>query len=89
MLARTEFGKTVAGFTHYKWNAASGNVNDNAQKAFLIQVDLMQKMVNTNSQYLINCNGLNGPNFLDFQIGDECNSNKEKNSSTFPYFYNY
>ena len=45
-LIRTEFGKTIAGFTHYKWSSDNSNdkfgkfVDDSEQKAFILSLDL-------------------------------------------------
>jgi hypothetical protein len=46
-IVRTEFGKTIAGFSHYMWNKPNnGNrVDDKKRNAFLLQLDLMEKMV--------------------------------------------
>lgn len=44
-IARTEFGKTIAGFTHYTWNSADGYLSHSERKAFLLSLDLKQKMV--------------------------------------------
>ena len=45
VLIRTEFGRTIAGYTHYKWNQVKGGyVHDAGRKSFLLQLDLRQKL---------------------------------------------
>ena len=46
-IVRTEFGRTIAGFTKYTWNTVKdGNyVNDSGRHAFLLSLDLRQKML--------------------------------------------
>lgn len=48
-IVRTEFGKTIAGFTQYTWNSVgSGNyLNEAGKNTSLISLDLKQKMVPT------------------------------------------
>ena len=64
-LIRTEFGRTIAGYTPLKWNqVASGNyAADNSGKSFLLQVDLKQKMTLTQPQNAIYCHSKYGPTF--------------------------
>lgn len=42
VLLRTEFGKTLAAYTHYKWGQVSHGqyVDDSDKRAFLLQLDL-------------------------------------------------
>jgi hypothetical protein len=45
-LVRTEFGRTLAGYSHYKWNAVSkGYVHDEGRRAFLLSFDQQEKYV--------------------------------------------
>ena len=80
VLVRTEFGRTVAGYTHYKWNEMpNGNyVKDSARRAFLLLLDLQEKLVPIKDDQLI-CNLTTyGPIFgggCDFVITDNCNTN--------------
>jgi hypothetical protein len=88
-LVRTEFGKTIAGFSHYKWNAVSnGWVHDEGRKAFLLSLDSGEKYVPQNGQKLIFCNPSCGPRFgegHDLCIADDCDANSLAN---FPSTYN-
>ena len=89
-VVRTEFGKTVAGFTHYPWNSPNKNgwVRDSQKKAFLLQLDLCQKLICENNTRIIYCNKGSGPRFgNDLIIREDCNTNR--NSYTdFPRYYN-
>ena len=41
-LVKTEFGKIIGGYTHYKWNAVKQKyVTDENMKAFLLSFDMM------------------------------------------------
>ena len=45
VLIRTEFGRTIAGYTHYKWNhVKNGWIHDSSRKSFLLQLDLRQRL---------------------------------------------
>ena len=86
VIARTNFGKTIAGFTRHKWDSTSKWVKGEAKGTFLLQVDLMRKMVHQNG-VVISCFAGNGPVFgYDFQIKDNCNT--VKNCAGFPSSYN-
>ena len=86
MIARTDFGKTIAGFTRLKWDSTDKWVYGEAKGAFLLQVDLMQKM-NHRRGGVIACYADCGPVFgTDFQIYDNCNT--DKNYANFPSNYN-
>ena len=75
MIVRTEHGKTIGGFTHYKSDTTSGSIYDEGRKAFLLQMDLMQKMVHVadvKSHQMIWCGHQLGPVFghgNDLRIG--------------------
>lgn len=48
-LIRTEYGKTIAGYNHLKWNTAyNGFLIDHEKKCFLLSLDLKQKMTLNN-----------------------------------------
>ena len=56
VLIRTEFGRTIAGYTHYKWNQVKhGFVYDSGRKTFLLQLDLRQKLDPIMDSSLIYC----------------------------------
>ena len=88
VIARTDFGRTIAGFTRRKWDSVSGDVNGESKDAFLLQVDLMQKMEHQKGR-LICCIANYGPIFgdgSDFAIFDNCNT--ANNCAYFPVSYN-
>ena len=64
---------------------------NNDRNAFLVQLDLMEKMVPTNDDYLIYCCKQWGPVFggpnLDICIVDKCHLNRES-FANFPTAYN-
>ena len=88
-IIRTEFGKTIAGYTHYKWNHTSGSVVDSARNTFILQLDLLQKMIPTSDNHLIDCHPSYGPSFgcWDIWICDNCNTNNGS-YGRFPRTYN-
>ena len=46
VLVRTEFGKTIGGYTHYPWTSHSGeHVRDSGHRAFLFSLDMREKFV--------------------------------------------
>ena len=53
VLIRTNFGKTIGAYTHYEWKTEGGFVNDSQRRAFLLQMDVMEKMVPLSDNYLI------------------------------------
>ena len=92
VLVRTEFGKTIGGYTHYPWKPV-GSIgewfDDSKRRAFLFSLDMRQKFVPQEDENLICCHGDYGPIFgsgHDIYIADDCNSNKD--SYAYPYTYN-
>ena len=77
ILIRTEFGRTIGGYTHYKWNNERKNsseyVDDPAKRTFLFQLDLHQIFKPISGESLIACKHYRGPIFGkgDLQIVDE------------------
>jgi hypothetical protein len=88
-LVRTEFGRTIAGYTNYKWNAVRGYVRDEGRRAFLLSFDHAEKYVPQQEKNLIYCQSGNGPIFgrYDLVIADGCNTNSDS-YACFPYSYN-
>jgi hypothetical protein len=88
---RTEFGRTLAGYTHYKWNAVSkGYVHDEGRRAFLLSFDQKEKYVPQGRDKLIYCHPNYGPVFgggFDLCIADNCYGSASSYSS-FPTTYN-
>ena len=46
-LIRTEFGKTIGGYSHYEWNSNFGGnwVHHKDRRAFIFSLDMMEKFV--------------------------------------------
>ena len=90
-IARTEYGKTIAGYTHYKFNQVSQTyLNDASRRAFLLQLDLQEKMVPVSDNNILYCCKNLGPLFgggnPDFGILQD--SNTKKSRGNFPTAYN-
>ena len=89
---RTEFGKTIGGFTHYPWLPGNaGPTKDAGRRAFVFSVDMKEKFVPQGDNYLI-CNyDSYGPTFgssgWDIYIADDCSSNRNS-CGNFPSVYN-
>ena len=91
VLVRTEFGKTIGGFTHYPWDSEGKDVQDSQRRAFLFSLDMKEKFV-PNSDSLIVNKSHRGPIFgfkmgTDLCIADQCNNNDDS-YSCFPADYN-
>ena len=93
MLVRTEFGKTIGGFTHYPWLPGNpGYTKDAGRKAFVFSVDMKEKFVPQGDNYLIcnfDCYGpvFGGKTGCDIYIADGCN-NSRNSYGNFPSMYN-
>ena len=75
-LVRTGGGKTIAGYSHYKWNQVKDDyVNDNGRRVFLIQMDLGEKLVPHCDKKVIYCHRKIGPSFgnADLRLFNEVN----------------
>ena len=90
-MVRTEFGKTIAGYTHYKWNHTGGDINDSGKKAFLLQLDIQEKYVPLEDKCLIYTHDSYGPIFgkgnRDIYLPDNCQSSRLA-QGRFPSAYN-
>jgi hypothetical protein len=90
-LVCTEYGKILAGYSHYKWNAVSDNwVQDEGRRAFLLSFDQQEKYVPQGGKKLIYCHPNCGSAFgvgHDLYIADGCNANS-KSHANFPWTYN-
>ena len=92
VLIRTEFGKTIGGYTHYPWKSLSNctYVSDSGCKAFIFSLDMKEKFVPKNSNHLIRQSSPYGPIFgngPDIYIADSCNVNNHS-GARFPITYN-
>ena len=81
VLARTEYGRTVGGFTPCLWNNKDGFVADETLHSCLISVDQKQifKIKEADKDKAILCKDNLGPHFgagCDFAIADNCGHNK-------------
>lgn len=82
VLVRTEFGRTIGGFTRYKWDTNKGYLHDKGRHSFLFSLDLKLKM-EPNKQLdgkdLMYCGSGWGPWFGggsgDLGLSDQCNQN--------------
>ena len=92
VLVRTNFGKTIGGYTHYPWTSASGEwVDDSRRRAFIFSLDMEEKFVPQGDNCLIFRQGRYGPAFgggggHDIGIADWCNNN-EDSYARFPCTY--
>jgi hypothetical protein len=90
-LVRTQFGRTIAGFSHYQWNGGdeNGEVCDEGRQAFLLSLDQGEKYLPQNGQGLVYCYPSFGPMFGagDLCLGDDCRS-KSTCYANFPVTYN-
>jgi hypothetical protein len=64
-LVRTEFGKTIAAFTPYKWHSVPDNqfVSNPAGGSFILALDLKEKLIPVETTYLIKIDSGYGPIF--------------------------
>ena len=90
-IARSEYGKTIAGFTHYKFNQVNNTyLNDAGRHAFLLQLDLQEKMVPISDNNILYCYSPHGPLFgggnPDFGILQDCKTSNSRGN--FPTAYN-
>ena len=90
---RTEFGKTLGGFTHNPWLPGSlGWFSDEKRRAFIFSLDMQEKFVPTSDQLILSDDGY-GPVFggnevCDIFIGDDCNNYEREAFCGFPSCYN-
>ena len=80
---RTNYGRTLGGYSHYKWmnddkmikeGMDRNTVIDERRRTFLLQMDEQHKLVPETDDNLIFCSLYIGPCFgYNLQIGDNCN----------------
>ena len=92
VLVRTEFGKTIGGYTHYPWlSGKPGSTNDAERRSFIFSVDMKEKFVPQGDNYLIFNWESHGPHFgyhgHDIYIADDCGNNRNS-YGCFPSVYN-
>ena len=79
VLIRTEFNKTIGGYTRYRWNKVGDGtyVSHKNRDAFLFQLQLKEKMIPKSNDDLIYCQSGVGPAFGkgDLIISNNCNKN--------------
>lgn len=88
---RTNFGKTIAGYTPIKWASPADSTwfPDPSNRSFLLSVDLREKMTLVDPLKAIQCSTSWGPCFgggCDIAIADKCDV--KNSSSLFPTSYN-
>ena len=77
---KTQYGKTLAGYTPLTWNAVpSGHhAEDTTETSCILSFDLLLKLRLTKPEYAIYCYTGFGPRFgggADIHISDECDEN--------------
>ena len=88
-LVRTEFGRTIGGYSHYPWDN-SGWLSDGGMRAFLFSLDRKEKYVPADGNNLIYRGSGYGPTFgggHDLRLADSCN-NPNSSYANFPSTYN-
>lgn len=91
-LIRTDFGKTMAGYTPSAWESPNNEdtkiIADLSLKSFLLSFDHREKMSLSDKNYAIYFNKERGPIFgnCDILIKDKCNTSD--NSTFFAWSYN-
>jgi hypothetical protein len=87
-LIRSEFGKTMAGYTPSAWESSNKTIADLSLKSFLLSLDLREKMSLSDKNYAIYFDKERGPIFgnCDILINDKCNISD--NSTFFAWSYN-
>ena len=55
VLIRTEFGRTVGGYTHQPWSSEGKWVSDPEGHSFIFSLDLNEKYVPTQTKHLTLC----------------------------------
>ena len=89
VLIRTQFGKTIGGYTHYPWDQSNSWLSDSGRRACIFSLDLMEKFVPQGNDKLIYRSSGYGPRFgggSDIFICDNCNTNNS--GAYFPVTYN-
>ena len=89
MLIRTEFGKTIGGYTHYPWLSGSpGCFADADKRTFIFSLDMKEKFVPLNKNTLIYNSDNKGPafgNYNDINVCNDC----DKNTDSYSRILNY
>jgi len=73
-IIRTEFGKTIVGYTPLRWSKDQGYIEDTSNETFLLSMDEKEKMTLVNSKKAIQCLASYGPVFGggDIAISNKC-----------------
>ena len=86
---RTEFDKTIGGYTPVCWNVVNGYAHDANKASFLFSVDLREVFRLKDANKGILCHTGSGPRFgggPDMHLADGCNGNYSSGCD-FPYSY--
>ena len=92
-MVRTEFNKTIGGFTHYPWSSPENceYVSDIGGESFIFSLEMKEKFVSQSQNNLIirfkDFGPTFGANLPDIWISDQCNTNRNS-SASFPNCYN-
>ena len=90
ILVRTEFGRTIGGYTHYPWDQSGSYLSDSCMRTFMFSLDLKEKYVPKDGSNLIYRHSSYGPTFgdgHDLNLTDSCSSNNSSYAN-FPFRYN-
>ena len=90
VLVRTEFSRTIGGYTHYPWDQRNSYLSDANMRTFLFSLDLKEKYIPIDESNLIHGYSGYGPTFgdgHDLYLADSCNSNTSSYTN-FPHRYN-
>lgn len=97
-MVKTEFGKTICGYTPLTWNEKEGEVDyyadDPSGQSFLLSLDMGEKMDLIDKVRAISIASESGPVFghgYDLCVRDECHLDKpsaELSFARFPWSYN-
>ena len=93
VIIRTEFGRTIGGYTHYPWDSKNEELYCSSRRAFLFSLDMKEKFVPLEDGCLIYRDRECGPTFggecgdnVDLALSDCCNISLSH--AEFPSIYN-
>lgn len=89
ILAETEFGKVIGGYTPIAWSSAKKQwAADKSMKSFIFSLNMREKFTLNLAQFAIANNPDKGPIFGCCDICIVDNSQKERSNAEFPISYN-
>ncbi len=91
IIAKTQFGKIIGGYTPLAWRNSGSYINDTAKKTFLFSLTNKEKYEMVHPQYAITGNPNYGPTFgggHDFYIADNCKNTPNTSYFNFGHSFN-